>query len=266
MRRLLIVGLVAAGFTAGVYVGVTMTSSRPAPASTAMSEAAPSPSDAAAPPPSVEARTTGSAPAPADRAASRREPAVKNAAAPAPAPEPVASAPAVGILNIESDVPGAQVFIDRQFIGAAPISRYEIKPGSHRVNVSATGYEGVVETIDVVPGPRDVVIKLREVRLDASLEVIHRHRMGSCNGRLVATPGGLRYETSDKDDGFTSALLDLENFEVDYLKKNLKIKLKKGKSFDFTDPDGDPDRLFVFHRDVEHARERLKKGDPPAAQ
>jgi len=183
-----------------------------------------------------------------------------------PAPEALPAAPAVGVLHIESDVPGAQVFIDRQFIGAAPISGYEIKPGSHRVNVSATGYEGVAETIEIEPGPRAVVIKLREVRLDSALEVIHKHRIGSCKGVLVATPAGLRYETSDKDDVFTSALLDLDDFEVDYLKKNLKIKLKKGKAFDFTDPDGNADRLFVFHRDVEHARERLRKGDPPAAQ
>jgi hypothetical protein len=185
---------------------------------------------------------------------------------PAPTAKPEAAAPTVGILNIASDVPGAQVFIDRQFIGAAPISGHEIKPGTHRVNVSAPGFEGVAETIDVVPGPRDLLIKLREVRLDVALDVIHKHRIGSCKGRLVATPAGMRYETSDTDDTFSTALLDLENFEVDYLKKNLKVKVKKGKSFDFTDPDGNADRLFVFHRDVEHARERLRKGDTPAAK
>ena len=43
------------------------------------------------------------------------------------------------------------------------------------------------------------------------------------------------------------------------------LQLKKGKKYDFTDPDGNADRLFVFHRDVDKARARLKKGDPPAA-
>ena len=43
--------------------------------------------------------------------------------------------------------------------------------------------------------------------------------------------------------------------------KNLKVKLPKGKQFNFTDPQGNADHLFVFHRDVEKARERLKKGD-----
>ena len=56
-------------------------------------------------------------------------------------------------------------------------------------------------------------------------------------------------------------LLALETFQVDYLDKNLRIQPRKGKRYDFTDPDGNADRLFVFHRDVERARERLKKGD-----
>ena len=50
------------------------------------------------------------------------------------------------------------------------------------------------------------------------------------------------------------------------LAKQLKLKLQKGKQYEFTDPDGNADRLFVFHRDVEKARERLRKGDPPASR
>jgi hypothetical protein len=80
----------------------------------------------------------------------------------------------------------------------------------------------------------------------------------------VATPQGIRYETSNRDDQFTSPLLDLETFQVDYLEKNLRVKLRRGKQFNFTDPDGNADRLFVFHRDVEKARERLRRGDQPA--
>jgi hypothetical protein len=95
------------------------------------------------------------------------------------------------------------------------------------------------------------------VRLDASVNVIHKHRFGSCRGRLVATPQGLRYETTDKDDAFTVSLSDLDRFQVDYLNKNLRVELRKGKRYDFTDPEGDADRLFVFHRDVDKARQRL---------
>ena len=154
-------------------------------------------------------------------------------------------------------MPKAQVFIDRQFVGTTPLTAENVKPGTHQVNVTAEGFDGIAQTIDVEPGPRDLTFRFREVRLDATLAVVHKHRMGSCQGRLVATADGIRYETADKDDAFTASLNDLEAFQVDYQDKNLRIKLRKGKQFDFTDPDGNADRLFVFHRDVEKARERL---------
>ncbi len=94
--------------------------------------------------------------------------------------------------------------------------------------------------------------------------MIHKHRIGSCKGRLIATPEGLRYETTDKDDAFRAALLDLETFQVDYLQKNLRVQPRKGKRYDFTDPEGNADRLFVFHSDVERARGRLKEGQTAA--
>ncbi len=87
---------------------------------------------------------------------------------------------------------------------------------------------------------------------------------GRAQGQLVATPQGLRYDTDDKDDRFTAALGDLESFAVDYPDKNLKIKIRKGKQYNFTDPDGNADRLFVFQRDVDKARQRLAKGDSAA--
>jgi hypothetical protein len=177
---------------------------------------------------------------------------------------PVAGAPELGTLRIEADVPNAQVFIDRVFIGTAPVTAESVKPGTHQLNVSAEGFEGIARTIDVEPGPREVAIRFKEVRLNATLAVVHKHRMGSCQGELVATAQGLRYNTDDKDDRFTAALGDLETFLVDYQDKNLKIKLRKGKQYNFTDPDGNADRLFVFQRDVDKARQRLIKGDGAA--
>jgi hypothetical protein len=216
--------------------------------------------NAPAPEPSL---TPEAAPAPVRRRA--ETPPVAPAEPVAEAPAPVVEAePTAGTLRIDSDVPGAQIFVDRQFVGAAPAVAENLTPGSHQVNVSAPGYDSVVTSIDVAPGNRDLVVKLREVRLDTSTDVIHKHGVGSCRGRLVATPQGIRYETSNRDDAFTSPLLDLETFQVDYLQKNLRVKLPKGRQFNFTDPDGNADRLFVFHRDVEKARERLKKGDTPA--
>jgi hypothetical protein len=166
----------------------------------------------------------------------------------------------VATLHISSDVPGAQVFIDRKFIGTAPVTANDVAPGTRQVNVSAPGYEGVVETLDVTPGPRDVLISLKTIRLDQSVSVTHKHRVGSCTGRLIATPEGLRYETTNKDDGFVVALTGLETFSVDFVAKVLKVKIKGGRSYDFTDTGGQAEPLYFFHQAVDKVRQRLAGG------
>jgi len=243
--------LVATGI--GFYV---MSRPKPAPVRTPVATApAPVgvPRPAPAPAPAVEA------PRPARRAA---------APAPAAAPLPPADGPApppdLVTLHVDSDVPGAQVFVDRQFIGAAPVTTTEVKPGTHQVNVSAPGYDQYAQSIDVTPGPRDLMIRFKEVKLDAKAEVVHKHGIGSCRGTLIATPQGLRYDTTNKGDAFQVPLANLEVFQVDYLEKNLKVKIKGGKQYNFTDAMGNADTLFVFQRDVDKARQRLVKGDQPA--
>jgi len=160
------------------------------------------------------------------------------------------------MLHIDSDVPGAQVFIDRQYVGVTPVTASGIKAGNHRLNLSAQGYDGIAENLDIEPGPRELMFKFKEVKLDASINVVHRHRIGSCVGRLIATPQSIRYDTTNKDDGFNAPLSALEMFDVDYLAKTLHVKVK-GKKYDFTDPEGNADHLFVFHRDVDKARQQL---------
>ena len=258
MNRQAVVFAVVAVLVAG-GVGLFLLSRRDPEPATGTSVAEPAAPVAAAPP------------APAPEAAAEAPRPRPRVAAPAPAaeapPEPVAEAPPADLvtLRIDSDVPGAQVFIDRQFIGAAPVTTLDVKPGTHQINVSAPGYEGYAQSIDVAPGPRDIVVRFKEVRLDARADVIHKHGIGSCRGTLVATAQGLRYDTPNKNDAFTVPLTNLEQFQVDYLDKNLKIKVRGGKQYNFTDPDGNADRLFVFQRDVDKARERLAKGDQPAS-
>jgi len=205
------------------------------------------------------------APAPAPLEAPRP---ARRAAAPASAAgPPLAEAtppPDLVTLHVDSDVPGAQVFVDRQFVGAAPLTTTDIKPGTHQINVSAPGYDQYAQSVDITPGPRDLMMRFKEVKLDAKADVIHKHGIGSCRGTLVATPQGLRYDTTNKSDAFAVPLTNLETFEVSYLEKNLKVKIKGGKQYNFTDPMGNADNLFVFQRDVDKARQRLLKGDQPA--
>ena len=246
---LVIVGLVALSGI-GFYV-VT----RPKPQPEAPAAVAPAPVVVPAPAPAPP-------PAPAEAPRVIRPAAPRTAAAP---PPPEAPAPAVDIvtLHVDSDVPGAQVFVDRQFIGAAPVTTSEVKPGMHQINVSAPGYDQYAQSIDLEPGARDLMVRFKEVRLDLKAEVVHKHGIGSCRGTLMATPQGLRYDTTNKGDAFTVPLANLEVFQVDYLEKNLKVKIKGGKQYNFTDPMGNADALFVFQRDVDKARQRLLKGDQP---
>jgi hypothetical protein len=232
---------------AALWIGLAACGQKPAPSKTVTPAAVPraAPAPAAAP---KAAPAREKAPASVARVTSKAKPA---AAAPA------AAAPTGGTLRIDSDVPGAQVFIDRQYVGATPLTAPNVSPGTHQLNISAQGYNGIAQSIEVEPGQRDLLFKFKEVRLDAAVDVVHKHRMGSCKGRLIATPQGIRYDTTDKNDGFSVPLPSLERFDVDYLAKTLHVRLAKGKQYDFTDPEGNADRLFVFHRDVDAARKKL---------
>jgi hypothetical protein len=191
------------------------------------------------------------------------EPPRKNPAPTKAAPEPAAATPAappLASLTVNSDVPGASVFIDRQFVGNTPLSLDKLQPGSKRVQLTATGFDSVQKTIELNPGPNVVTIRVKEVSLNARVPVVHKHGMGSCDGSLIATLDGLKYDTANKGDAFTLSYAQVEQFAVDYLEKNLRVKQKGGKTWNFTDKNDNADALFVFHREVEAARKKLAEG------
>jgi hypothetical protein len=260
-RRTLVSILVLFALIGGGFVAWRATIPTPAPdkpagadkaTASSRSPAAPAaPASPAPPPPPAASGAAEPAPSPPRVRTPKRKPeAPVEAAAPAPA---------TGTLHIDSDIPGAQVFIDRRFVGVTPLTETDVAPGPHRINVAAAGHESLAEDVEVSPGPRDLLFKFKEIRLAAAIAVVHKHRLGSCKGQLVASPGGLRYDTIDKDDAFSVPLDNFETFEVDYLGKVLKMKVKKGKRYEFADPDANADRLFVFHRDVDKVRQRLSQ-------
>lgn len=238
-----------AGTALAVVAAVMWLTPRKAP----VAPVKPAPQRAAAP----EARPAPIAPpepAPPSAAPRRRVP--RAAPPPSPAPAPAPAVADCGVLHIDSDVPGASVFIDRVYIGTTPATARDLVPGKHQLNASAQGYDGISHPIEVEAGEKSLTVRFKEVRLDAAIDVVHKHGIGSCRGRLVATPDGIRYETTNKGDAFSAPLTALDEFTVDYLKKTLHLKVK-GRTYNFTDPDGNADRLFVFHRDVEKARQQL---------
>ena len=84
--------------------------------------------------------------------------------------------------TLETDVPGASVFIDRQFVGNTPLSLDKLEPGTKRVQITATGFDSVQKTIELNPGPNAITIRVKEVSLSARAGVVHKHGMGSCEG------------------------------------------------------------------------------------
>jgi len=198
------------------------------------------------------------APVPAPAAPARRAAPRKTEAAPAPA-EP--AAPTLATLVLESDVPGASVFVDRQYVGTTPLRLDRLEPGGKQVKLTADGYEGIERVVELSPGENPVTMKFREVRLNKRMDVTHKHGMGSCSGTLVATVDGLAYETTNKNDAFKLPYARIETFAVDYMDKNLRVKQSGGKTWNFTDKTAaNADALFVFHRDVEAARKKLAEG------
>ncbi len=200
----------------------------------------------------------------ADRsAAAPRKTVPKKAEAP-PAADP--AAPKLATLRLESDVPGASVFIDRQFVGNTPLALDNLEPGTRRLQLTATGFDSVQKSINLVPGPNTLTVRIKEVSLNTKIPVVHKHRMGSCEGTLIATLYGVTYETTHDSDGFTLPFTQAEQLDVDYLQKNLRVRQKGGKTWNFTDKNATADALFVFHRDVETARKKLAEGYTPVRQ
>lgn len=172
---------------------------------------------------------------------------------------PLPPPPTTGTLTIASDVPGADVFIDNAFVGKAPAVVESVSPGRRKISVSAPGYETVTEFHDVAPGPASLRIALKTIRLDRRVAVTHRHRLGSCDGTLVATPDGLRYTTGRRQDAFSVALSGIDTLEADYLNRSLKVGFD-GRTFNFTVPQERVDRLYELYQDVEKAREQMRGG------
>ena len=249
--RILILAVLAVAVLVAAFLAGRMLGPDEKPAPEKRAEAQPAAPPAAAP-------TTPSAP-PASGPTPEAKPRPRKKAEAAPAPRAEPATPTSGELRIDSDVPGAMVFLDRKFLGNAPVTAKDVSPGSHVINASAEGYDGVSETVEVVPGPADVVLRFKEIRLKEAVEVVHKHGMGSCEGRLLADPKGVRYETSNKDDAFVLGFTDIEQFEVDYLKKNLKLKKRGGKTWNFTTKHENADPLFVFHRNVDKVRKQVAR-------
>jgi hypothetical protein len=248
--KLVAIGLAALLLVAGIIVYV----SREPPPEPAPAAATP----ATAPPPAAKVEPKAEPAPPPTPAPARKAPVAKKAE-PESAPEP--AVPTLATLVLDSDVPGASVFVNREYVGTTPLRLDKLEPGTTQIKLTADGYEGIERALDLEAGENPVTMKFREVRLNKRIGVSHKHGMGGCEGTLVATVDGLTYDTTNKNDAFKLTYDQVETFVVDYLEKNLRVKQKGGRTWNFTDKAAtNADALFVFHRDVEAARKKLAEG------
>lgn len=256
--RAMIMGFVLGALLLAVGLGVWefLERRKQSARESAASSATPAPAPTPAPEPAPPAPEPAPMPAPAPSPTARRP--GPRLTAPAPArPAESEAAPEVGSLLVKSDVPGANVFVDRVFVGAAPATAKGLTVGSHQINVSADGYDGISQSVDVTAGENSISLTLKEVKLSMVIDVIHRHTFGSCQGRLFGDAQGVRYETTNSQDAFVIPFADLSSFEIDYMNKMLRVGRRGGKAYTFTDNKPNADSLFVFHREVQKARMKL---------
>ena len=232
-RRFLAIALIAVAVLVAAAMALWLLARRPAEAPKG-------------PPPAPRARTS-----PSPRATATPTPEAR--ATPRPKAEPRPET-VTATLRVDADVPGANVFLDRKFLGTTPVETRDFAPGPHRLNVSAEGYEMYGESVELAAGPNEVVVQFKAVRLDEHVDVVHKHGVGSCRGRLVATPAGLRFEAEKAGDSLQAPLPSLEPLQLDYLNRTLRVKQKGGKTWNFTADSADA--LLVFQKAVEAARKR----------
>ena len=69
-------------------------------------------------------------------------------------------------------------------VGKTPLDTERDPPGRHQVNVSAEGYDGVSEGVNVAEsGSTRLHVSLKTVRLDVSVPVVHKHAWDHARAR-----------------------------------------------------------------------------------
>ncbi|ACS33301.1 PEGA domain-containing protein [Thermococcus gammatolerans] len=72
--------------------------------------------------------------------------------------------PAYGFLNVDSAPSGAEVYINRTYIGTTPLENYKLPPGKYTITIKKEGYEEYTKSVNIISG--------KATTLSASLTVI----------------------------------------------------------------------------------------------
>lgn len=78
-------------------------------------------------------------------------------------------------LKVESDPPGALVYLDMEFLGRTPLDRSDLPAGAHRVRVSQKGHVDRFVGVELEPGEkRELNLKMRKGDTKAVYQDPHR--------------------------------------------------------------------------------------------
>ena len=76
------------------------------------------------------------------------------------------------VLDVRTNVAGAQVFIDDVAVGSAPIEAHVLPYGTHTLRAEAPGHESNVRVIDATIPELEVMMSLKQARTHAPLTVV----------------------------------------------------------------------------------------------
>jgi hypothetical protein len=96
------------------------------------------------------------------------EPAVEGSAEPEAETAPASDALTTGTLEIRSDVPGADVFLDGRRVGTTPYQATDLAPGTHSVRLEKAGYKPWEKRVDLAKQP---VVRAKLTAAGATLRV-----------------------------------------------------------------------------------------------
>ena len=164
-------------------------------------------------------------------------------------------------LRVTSDVAGAFVFVDRKFLGKTPLETDDVQAGSHRLQVSAEGYDGVSQSIEVARRRSDRCLGVAEDSRRSTRACRSCTSTASDRARARSSPTCAGFATRRRT-GTTPGRcpsVTSRSLCLDYQGKTLQIKQRGGRTWNFTTRTSNADPLLVFQREVDHARSRLAR-------
>ncbi len=146
-----------------------------------------------------------------------------------PAGAPTPDAPTMGTLEVRSDVPGADVFLNGKRVGTTPYKASDLTPGKYSVKVEKAGYKSFEKRVDLASKPQVVRAKLAAalatLRVEANVpgaQVLFDGKEQGTTPLEIPNVAPGRHELVVSADGYETRT---ETLEVESGKRDIKVDL-----------------------------------------